>query len=77
VAHSHTKGIDILSSRDDAKVLIDLLLIAQNACMQLADELSQCGAMSGASVLLALASRAYDMCERLKEGVDDDNDLGK
>lgn len=66
-----TKDPLVLSTRNDAEVLADLLLIAQTQLVRDADQLSQCGAINGARVCLALASRAHDM--RIKLTTEQEN----
>lgn len=69
MARSHTKAIDQLAVADHAKLLIDLLDIAQHACLQWSDELLRMGAITGAQTLLERASAAYDLRLRLEVGI--------
>ncbi len=67
-----TKPPAVLSTRNDAEILSDLLRIAQAECIRSAEELSQVGALNGARVMLALAARAYELIDKF---TGENNDL--
>ena len=69
-----TKASAVLSTWNDTEVLMDLLLFAQSALVAEAEKLSQLGAVSGASVCIALASRAYTLTQQLKTEMEMDHE---